>query len=217
MPMFEQCKKADILEKSGSLLCRARVSVGHTGEILMVISRTVVYRPNAAYYVIFYDPTMGLVTCKCRLSSSFYLSDPSVCALRCQVLDRLAQDQRRQDMKIPVQINVMIHTSSQPSDPVRVSQLGFPASIINISAGGVYLRTALPLPVGRRVWFTLRQTGEEITLSAEILRMENASVRPGQVLYGYGCRFVNLLSRHEALLRSYVFQEEREMRQQKRG
>ena len=29
--------------------------------------------------------------------------------------------------------------------------------------------------------------------------------------YGYGCRFINLRAQDEALLRSYVFQEERRL------
>lgn len=209
--MFERCKKADILEKSGELLCKARVNVGRSGDILMIIPSAAAYKPNSLYYVVFYDPVSGLVTCKCRLSAPVKMPG-GVSSLRCEVQDKLTARQRRQDVKVRVQINVMIHSSYVAGDPVRVPELGYPASIDNISAGGVYLRTTLLLPAGRRIWFNLRQTGEEITLSAQILRVENLPVPAGQANYGYGCKFVNLLSRQEALLRSFVFQEERKQR-----
>jgi len=214
--MFERCKKADILEKSGELLCKARVKVGHSGDIMMVIPTTAKYKPNSMYHVIFYDPVNGLVTCKCRLSTPVTLPGGELCSLRCEVQDRLTSRQRRQDVKVPVQINVMIHPAAQPGDPFRVPELGCPATIDNISAGGVYLRTALPLGAGRRMWFNLRQTGEELTLSAQVLRMEKAAAQPGhEEMYGYGCKFINLLSRQETLLRSFVFQVERRQRQQR--
>ena len=212
--MFEHCKKADILEKTGELLCRARINVGRSGDILMIIPTAAVYKPNSLYHVIFYDPVNGLVTCKCRLSNSVTLPGGELCSLRCEVQNRLASRQRRQDVKVPVEINVMIHSSYQAGDTVRVPELGYPATIDNISAGGVYMRTTLPLAVGRRVWFNLRQTGEELTLSAQILRVENATSQPGHRVFGYGCKFVNLLSRQETLLRSFVFQEERKQRNQ---
>lgn len=213
--MFERCKKADILEKSGELLCRAKVNVGRTGDILMVIPTVAAYKPNSPYHVIFYDPVNGLVTCKCRLSTPVTLPGGDLCSLRCEVLDRLAVRQRRQDVKVPVHINVMIHSNFLPGDTVQIPPLGYPASIENISAGGVYLRMSLRLEPGRRVWFAMRQTGEELTLAAQLLRVERVPSQPGQgEMFGYGCKFVNLLSRQETLLRSFVFQEERRQRQQ---
>lgn len=215
--MFERCKKADILEKTGELLCRARVNVGHSGDILMIVPTVAAYRPNSLYHVIFYDPVNGLVTCKCRLSAPIGLPGGELCSLRCEVQDRLATRQRRQDVKVPVQLNVMIHSSFEPGDTVRVPELGYPATVDNLSAGGVYLRTALSLAAGRRIWFNLRQPGEDLTLTAQILRVENATAQPGRRIYGYGCKFVNLLPRQETLLRSFVFQEERNQRNQQRN
>lgn len=216
--MFERCKKADVLEKSGELLCRARVNVGRSGDILMVIPTAAAYKPNSPYHVIFYDPVNGLVTCKCRLSTPVVLPGGDLCSLRCEVLDRLTSRQRRQDVKVPVQINVMIHPAALPGDTFHVPELGYPATIDNLSAGGVYLRTGLALEPGRRMWFNLRQTGEELTLSAQVLRKEKAVSQPGHgEMFGYGCKFINLLSRQETLLRSFVFQEERRQRQRERN
>ena len=214
--MFERCKKADILEKSGELLCRARVNVGRSGDILMIIPTAAAYKPNSLYHVIFYDPVNGLVTCKCRLSTPVMMPGGELCSLRCEVQDRLTSRQRRQDVKVQVQINVMIHSTFLPGDTLQLPEMGYPATIDNISAGGVYLRTALHMEPGRKLWFNLRQTGEELSLSVQILRVEKAAPQPGHPeMYGYGCKFINLLSRQETLLRSFVFQEERKQRSQR--
>lgn len=210
--MLEKCKKADILEKTGALICQARVSVGHSGEILLVIPRSATYKPNSMYRVVFYDPVLGRFTCRCRLSAPLPLPGGELCSLRCEVMEQLSQEQRRQDVKIPLKMTIMLHAAYQPGDPVRTSELGTPATIGNLSAGGVYLRTALPLPKGRRIWFDIQIGGEKLTLSAQVVWMETVSPNPGQILYGYGCKFVDLLSRHESALRSFIFQEERRQR-----
>ena len=54
-----------------------------------------------------------------------------------------------------------------------------------------------------------------MTLSAQILRRENAALSSShQLLYGYGCKFINMLSKHEAALRSFIFQQQRQQRKQ---
>ena len=210
--MLEKCKKAEILEKTGALLCQARVSVGHSGEILLVIPRSATYKANSTYRLVFYDPVLGRVTCRCRLSAPLPLPGGTLCSLRCEVMEQLAQEQRRQDVKIPLKMTVMLHAAYQPGDPMRSPEIGIPATIGNISAGGVYLRTAMPLPKGRRIWFDFMIDHERLTLSAQIVWMETTAPNPGQILYGYGCQFVKLLSRHEAALRRFIFQEERRQR-----
>lgn len=186
----------------------------------MVIPRAAVYKPNASYHVVFYDPVLGRVTCRCRLSASLKMPGGELCSLRCEVQEQLHQDQRRQDVKIPLGLNIMLHAAYQPGDPVQPSALGVPATIVNISAGGMYLRTSLALAKGRRVWFDFAETGENLTLSAKILRVENPMVSAtagNRFLYGYGCKFVDMLSRHEATLRSYIFQQQRYQRDREQG
>lgn len=210
--MFEKSKKADIFERSGSLICQARVSVSRSGDILLVIPRAAAYKPNGSYHVVFYDPVLGRVTCRCRLSTSLPLPGGELCSLRCEVLEQLAQNQRRQDVKIPLGASIMLHAVYQPGDVGRIPEGGSPATIVNISAGGVYLRTPLLLEKGRRVWFDFMINNEKLTLSAQVLRTENASLNRNQILYGYGCKFVDMLSKHEAALRSFIFQQQRQQR-----
>lgn len=197
------------------MICQARVSVSRTGQILLVIPRSAAYKPNAVYRVVFYDPVLGRVTCSCRLSAAVPLPNSNLSSLRCQVLEQLAQDQRRQDVKVPLGENVLLHAVFQPGDVGKIPEGGFPATIVNISAGGVYLRAQTLLEKGRRVWFDYRVSNENLTLSAQVLRVENATLNQNQnqVLYGYGCRFINMLSRHESILRSFIFQLQRQQRQ----
>ena len=213
--MFEKCKKGDIIEKTGALICQARVSVGHSGEVLLVIPRAASYKPNALYRVVFYDPVLGHVTCRCRLSASFPLPGGELSSLRCEILEQLNQEQRRQDVKVPLDMTVMLHAVYQPGDASRMPEAGVPSTIVNISAGGVYLRAPLMMDKGRRVWFDFQIDRENVTLSAQVLRRDNAALSSNhQIHYGYGCKFINMLSKHEAALRSFIFQLQRQQRKQ---
>ena len=210
--MFEKCKKGDIIEKTGALICQARVSVGHSGEVLLVIPRAASYKPNR---VVFYDPVLGRVTCRCRLSASFPLPGGELSSLRCEILEQLNQEQRRQDVKVPLDMTVMLHAVYQPGDTSRMPEAGVPSTIVNISAGGVYLRAPLMMDKGRRVWFDFQIDRENVTLSAQVLRRDNAALSSNhQIHYGYGCKFINMLSKHEAALRSFIFQLQRQQRKQ---
>ena len=60
----------------------------------------------------------------------------------------------------------------------------------------------------------LQKFSEKLTLSAQVLRAENASLSQNQILYGYGCKFINMLSKHETMLRSFIFQQQRQQRNQ---
>ena len=213
--MFEKCKKGDIIEKTGALICQARVSVGHSGEVLLVIPRAASYKPNALYRVVFYDPVLGRVPCRCRLSASFPLPGGELSSLRCEILEQLNQEQRRQDVKVPLDMTVMLHAVYQPGDTSRMPEAGVPSTIVNISAGGVYLRAPLMMDKGRRVWFDFQIDRENVTLSAQVLRRDNAALSSNhQIHYGYGCKFINMLSKHEAALRSFIFQLQRQQRKQ---
>ena len=180
------------------------------GGILLTIPRSLEIK-SQAFQILFYDPTLGMLTCRCALSSPLPLPDDKQ-SVRCDILERLSQKQRREDMKIPVEVRVMLHVTKEPGDSVYVPMSGWAATTKNISAGGVYLCTDLVLKEGRRVRFDFRETGENLNLTAQILRVDDITERPSQPMYGYGCRFVNLSGRYENQLRNFVFQEERRRR-----
>ena len=213
MAMMDNCKKAEIFDDSGNLLCEAAVSCGPMGGLLLDVPAELDYKAQSLFRVLFYDPTMGMVMCRCTLSSPLDLPEGRR-SLRCDIAEQISQENRRQDVKVSLGAEVMIHVSRQPGDKVQVPPEGVSAKVFNISAGGVYLRTALALKEGRRLWFDFKEAGGTIPLAAEILRVEDATIWGQRPLYGYGCRLVDLPTRYESQLRSFVFREE--MRTRKR-
>ena len=211
MEILKECKKAEIFDLAGGLLCVAGVSSGPMGGILLTIPRSLNCQELGTCQVTFYDPSLGKLTCLCTLSSPLPLPDQKQ-SVRCDILEKLSQEQRREDVKVPVEVKVMLHVTHMPGDSVYVPASGWPAVIKNISAGGVYFSTDLVLPEQRMVRFDFREAGVSIPLTAQILRVDDVTERPSQPLYGYGCRFVNLQNRYENQLRNFVFQEERRRR-----
>ena len=128
MVFLENCKKAEIFGDSNNFLCTAAVSLGPLGSILVVVPRSMDYRAQEDFKIIFYDPAMGKLTCRCTLSAPLPLPD-QMCSLRCQVLEQLAQEQRREDVKVPVVVRMMLHVSRQPGDSVYVPPEGWPSTV----------------------------------------------------------------------------------------
>lgn len=211
MAILEHCKRAEIFDSDGDLIVRADVEMGPMDGVLLIVPRSFDFHVQPYFQVVFYDPILGMLTCRCVLTSPLDLPD-QMCSLRCEILERLSQEQRRQDVKVSVGERVMLHTSRQPGDQVQIPAEGVQAMVLNISAGGAYLRTSLPMDKGRRVWFDFTSAGGVIPLTAKVLRVSDETVYPSQPLYGYGCRFMDLPARYESQLRSFVFREDRRLR-----
>lgn len=207
MAILQECTKAEVYDLEGTRLCLAQVQRGPMDSILVVTPDSLDHRDYEMFRIVFYDPTLGVLTCRCELSAPLDLPD-HMTSYRCEILERLHQEQRRQDVKVSVGREVTIHVARQPGDHVQVTKEGYPATVLNISAGGVYLRTTLPLQKGRRLWFDFKEAGEPIPLTAQILRVDDLSPHPAKQVYGYGCHFIDLSTRYESQLRSYVFREE---------
>ena len=193
MAILENCMKAEIFDiVDNTLLCTSYVSQGPMESILLEVPRTIDWKEHAICRVVFYDPTLGRLTCRCSLSSPLILPDQML-SIRCEIVEKLSQEQRRNDVKVPVGVRVLLRIPHRPGD-APVPPEGWPATVINISAGGVCLRTDFAL---------------------EVLWSADASTRPYQTLYAYGCQFVGLPSRYESQLRGFVFREERRLRNKK--
>lgn len=216
MAILQNCTKAEVYDTNGTLLCPATVQSGPMDSILVITPDSLDHKEHDLFRIVFYDPVLGVLTCRCELSAPLDLPD-HMTSYRCEILERLNQEQRRQDVKVSVAAgaDVTIHVARQPGDHIQVVKEGYPATVLNISAGGVYLRTALPLQPDRRLWFDFKGAGETIPLTAQILRVDDLSPHPAKQVFGYGCRFVDLPARHESLLRGYVFQEDRRRRSQR--
>lgn len=205
MTQFLYCKKAEIIDIKTKQATAASVRLDALDSLILTLPRDYPYKPGVPVLIRFYDPMMGVVGCRCTLSAPLVSDDHRSCSYRCSIDERLSQIQRREDMKISL------------TAPATVSCGGRRASAVlhNISAGGVYLTTGLTARPGERLSFEFAAGDAPIPLTAEILRMEPLRDASGQLVFGYGCRFVQLSSQYEAQLRSYVFREERKLYQAK--
>lgn len=205
MMLFFHCKKAEILSEDGTPAAEAVVSIAATGGLLLTLPRDFTVELNAPVFIVFYDPIIGMVRCRCTLSSPLISDDHQACSYRCTVLERLHQEQRREDIKIPVSAKVTV-TLKDPENPQEA-----PADLYNISAGGVYLLTTLQAKAGDLLSFLFRGPFGSIPLTARILRAEDRRDRYNRPIRGYGCRFVGLSTYQESQLRSFVFREEKRL------
>lgn len=213
MARFYHCKKAEILDDTGGKI-PAAVSIAPTGGLLITVPRKYEFKPEVPAAVTFFDPILGLATCRVRLSSPLITDDHKSRCYRCEVLEQIAQDQRREDVKIPlsIEISVTLEEDAPSDDPSewRLPPEGA-ATLRNISAGGAYLLSKMDLKVGDRLFFYFHGAGGTIPLTAEVLRVDARTDRHGRPINGCGCRFVDLAASYESRLRSYVFKEARRL------
>lgn len=198
MTPFLNCKKAEILGINGNDPVQAVVTTGASSGLLVIVPREIKCPLRTPLDVRFYDPVQGIVRCRCSLTHPAISG--SMCAYRCKVLEQVFRLQRREDIKVAQSLRV----------DVDYEGILFPSTILNLSAGGVYLVSGLTAAIGDRLTFSFPKTDPPILLHAEVLRAE-LHVNKERSAYGYGCRFVDLNVGQENQLRRYVFQEERKL------
>ena len=206
MAMFSRCKKAELKDAVSGQTFAAGVSIGPMDSLMIAAPAACKVEVGTPMEIKFLDPALGVVTCRCKLTSPLLSGDKRFVVYRCQVLEKLSQEQRREDIKIPLTMRVRVAHRNSGGEA--------PAVLCNISASGVYLGTSLLVPKGDRLNFTLSTADAQIPLTAEVLRSEPRADLGG---IGYGCRFVNLAPQHETQLRAYIFQEERRLYRQQKG
>ena len=205
MAMLSRCKKAELTDAESGQTVAAGVSMGPLDSLMIAAPLTCKVNTGKPVDIRFLDPALGVVTCRCKLTAPLLTQDKRFLVYRCQVIKRLSQEQRREDVKIPLNVKVMAsHQEAGNSAP------GF---LRNISASGVYIGTSLPAQKGEHLSFTFPTPEGPVPLTAEILRVES---QPSLGGFGYGCRFVHLSSQNESKLRAYIFQEERRLYRQQR-
>ena len=197
MTQFSHCKKAEIFGLQEGPV-RAAVTMGATSGLMVIVPREIKCPLRTPLNIRFYDPIQGVVLCRCRLTHPAISG--AICTYRCQILEHLAQLQRREDIKVGQALVVNVDCEG----------IFAPATILNISAGGVYLASSLVAGVGDRLTFSFPPIQPPLMLHAEILRVE-LQVIDKRSLYGYGCHFTDLSVGEENQLRRYVFQEERKI------
>jgi len=215
------CTKAEIYSADETPLCEARVFWDSAGLYqLLEVPREFKLYEDYEYIVIFYDATVGLVHCRCQLKMHGERGedeqDAALKSLSFTITEVLETIQRRQDLKVPasaeIEITVQRLASGSANPPPWKP---FPATTVNLSAGGVYFVCQYALPADSEVHFLLKEGPKPIELTAVVLRLDELPPKKRLPRYGHGCKFVNLKPASESGLRSYIFRCQRDMRQRR--
>ncbi|MCI8512878.1 MAG: PilZ domain-containing protein [Lachnospiraceae bacterium] len=213
---LNNCTSASIYSLQNQYLCDAVVSDIQENSVLLTMEDSTSDFLSSESHVTFYDNVMGLVTYVCNFTDySEYYPEQGVLksAVRCSIGEQIAVLQRRHDLKVPVNIHVEVTLLSKSQ--TRVST---PGMIRNISAGGVFLTCRHVFHPGDFVTFSLilKEGAAPVPLNVHILRVQDRDLlrrmigrdANDETLFGYGCRFVDMHSRTESLVRNFVFRQD---------
>lgn len=210
MKNLKRCRKATIYDDEKNLLCHASVFLDEDTNIRISVSKEFDATIQENFEIIFFDPVMGLIPCRCTLSDKDSLSKDTVSFL-CNIVERGEQIQRRMDIKVPVDIDIVMRTDEIVGGILDIVDGGYSAKLMDISAGGTYLVSKMCVNQGAIIEFQLTETKTPIHLSAKVLRSMRQVDEAGNVTYGHGCQFVELSRSDEMQLRAFVYQVEREL------
>ena len=211
MEISTNCQKAEVLTPAGQPLCEASVFFDPSDNILLMVPRDFDCQQFETFIVVFFDSVSGLIRSQCRLFAPMYVSDERQ-SVQCDVLEILEVDQRRQDLKLPLEMNLELSSVLIPPGAERPPASKIPAVTRNISAGGIYFVCDYALPVGALMKFQFLEARKPLWLTIKILRQDVIEEHK-KTIYGYGCEFNGLKGHAEAELRSFIFRRERQVRQ----
>ncbi len=214
--LLNNCKSASIYTLEDAYICDAAVSDIREDSVLLTMEESIAEIFAEENHVTFYDGTKGLLTYFCTFSDykEFYVSSDVInCSVHCAIGEQLSVVQRRNDLKVPVDIPITVNFASRRERPINV-----PATIHNISAGGVFFTCRYKFRPGDFVNFSFspKPGGTALLLTVHILRIQDRDILRKMIgseaddpaLFGYGCRFSDLSSRDEAQVRTFVFRQD---------
>lgn len=208
MDVLKKCQKAEIYN-GDELLCEVEVFRDLASDVWLSIPRDFELKPSDAYTILFYDSIAGLLRCRCSLGETQELSDEWD-SVPCEILEVLDTQQRRMDLKISLETTLALSCSFIPGPHAGIPEQ-FDAVTRDISAGGIYFFCDYSLPAGSVVQFQLHGASKPLLLSAKVLRTDKIEDKKG-IRYGHGCQFYDLKPQAEAVLRNYIFRQERQRR-----
>lgn len=211
MEILEYCRKAEIYDPEEKLICEAVVFRDSAERIQLVVPLDFPLEVADSFNILFYDPLSGLLNCRCRLSSPLKMSTGRL-SLICDVEEVMETVQRRQDLKVPVEVEIEVRGIAAPPGFELTSE-PFPGLTRNISAGGIYFSCGLPIISGSTIEIRLSLTGRPMVVQARVLRQEELPPKKKKLQFGYGCQFIDLKPQVESELRSFTFRRERQLYQ----
>ncbi len=210
MEILKNCRKAEIYTTGNELLATAEVFRDLSDNVWLSVPTDFPLEEHDSFLITFFDPVSGLIFSRCTLSKSDQGSEEKE-ALLCKIEEIMESRQRRQDLKLSLEIPLemfFIHPASGiPGIPDMIT-----ATTRNISAGGVYFICQYAIPVDAELQFQLRGASKPLTLTAKVLRQESLPPVKDVPQHGHGCRFIDLRPQSETVLRNYIFRQERQKR-----
>jgi c-di-GMP-binding flagellar brake protein YcgR len=121
--------------------------------------------------------------------------------------------QRRQDVRLPfiVQPTVAKVVAANGSRPIQ-------ATITNVSAGGLHLRSEQQVDVGDQVYvaFVLPGSGKEMHAHLDVRHVER-SARSEKEIWNAGCQFKDLQSAQRESIVKFIFAQQRSIARRQNG
>ncbi len=205
---FYDCKKANIYDTNNVLLCEAAVTDITENSAILTIPEALGDILRTEVLVTFFDSQRGLVTCFCALSDykEFFTEDGGKsCSVYCAIGQESEALDRRRDLKVPVDISVRVHFKESDSK-TNTAEI----RILDISAGGLFCVSKHHWDIGQTFIFPFWEGN--FSLTAEILRQQDPQTYNPKLsddsLYGYGCRFIELLGASESTLRGFIYRKD---------
>ncbi len=206
MDVLKKCQKAEIY-KEEELICSVEVFRDLASDVWLSLPKDFPLEAPGVYTVIFYDSVAGLLRCRCDLGEIQTLSDEWD-SVPCTIQEVLEAQQRRLDLKISLETPLELFCTYIPGSPSGIPER-IKGTSRNVSAGGIYFLCDYLLPVDSVVQFQLHGASKPLLLAAKVLRNESLAGTPP---YGHGCKFIELKPQTEAVLRNYIFRQERQRR-----
>ncbi len=153
----------------------------------------------------FYDDRVGMIRAVCELvvrRNPSFPEKPYPWMADCTILEVKDSLQRQQDIRARVRIDISFESERHGT---------FYGTIENISAGGFFVRTKMPLDRNELISFQYSFRTAVRLFKARVIRMQ----RMGDE-YGFGCRFIDLSENAEAVIREHVYKVLKEKERQRR-
>lgn len=201
--VLKDCSRCTVYTPQGKPLSRAEVV--HTKDyIALYFEISGLQDVRMRTVVDFYDDRVGMIRAVCSLvvrRNPSFPAMPNPWMADCEILEVKDSLQRQQDIRARVKIDTGFQSEGHGA---------FYGVIENISAGGFYVKTAMPLDRNEKISFQYSFRTAMRTFQARVIRMQRIGDE-----YGYGCRFENLSENAEAVIREYVYKVLKEREKKK--
>lgn len=202
--------KVSIYTRTKSFLCKSIIDSKIDNVISLTMPSSIIESLNADVLAVLYDETYGLMTYNAtiisyrkKISKGFKTSY----TVRMVLGELIDIEQRRNNVKVKTNFTVTITMCDYEGNiqhGVDKKPVECAGTVRDMSAAGVFLIISEKFDVGQCFLFDFNKGSAPIRIQAEIIRVQNLE----DSLTGYGCRFVDISSSKEAIVREYVFRKQ---------